>query len=176
MSDILIAPYSTRLKSGLVNPKSYPYWNKLVDLLVRDGYRITQIGVTGEEKIEGVLRHVLNASFSQIRALVLEHECFITIDSFLPHLVHAEKLGKRGIVLFGPSDPLVFGYPENTNLLRGRDYLRPHQFQTWNEIDYDPQRFVYAENVMPHVYKLAPLVPQGLALTSHVPVTATQSA
>ncbi len=163
MSSILIAPYSNRLPNG-VNPKSFPHWNSLVKLLVRDGYQVTQKGVAGEEKIEGVTRLILNAPFVQIRNLVLGHDTFVSVDSWLPHFVHAEKLNKRGIVLFGPSDPRIFGYPANVNLLRGRDYLRPHQFQTWNEWPYDPQSFVFAENVLPEVHKLAPIISRRLAL------------
>jgi hypothetical protein len=156
VTSILIAPYSNRLPNG-INPKSYPHWDTLVRLLVRDGYQVTQIGVAGEDKIEGVSQFIPNASFAQIKELVLEHDTWLSVDSWLPHFVHAEKLGKRGIVLFGPSDPRIFGYPENVNLLRGRDYLRPHQFQTWNEWDHNPQAFVFAENVIPEVYKLAPM-------------------
>lgn len=152
---IIISPYSAKLRSGKVNPKSYPYWPKLVALLNCDGYEVIQIGVSGEDRIGGVSEFFLDLSFSELRDLVNSCATFLSVDNFFPHFCHAEKL-KGGIVLWGPSDPAIWGHPENINLLRGRDYLRPHQCQTWEEIDHNPQAFCYAENVIPHVYKLAP--------------------
>lgn len=153
---LLISPYSSKLKTGTTNPKNFPYFESLVRLLNQEGYRIIQIGVTGEEKIEGVSHLVLNASYAQLKEIANECATWIAVDNFWPHFCHANKL-KPGIVLWGASDPRVWGYPENINLLRGRDFLRQHQYQTWSEIDYDPRRFVYAENIVPHVHSLAPL-------------------
>lgn len=153
---IIIAPYSARLHSGNKNPKEYPYWTKLVELLSKDGYEVIQIGVTGEERILGVKSFLVNLSFNAVKVLINDAALWISVDSWLPHFCHAEKL-KSGVVLFGPSDPRIFGHPQNINLLRGRDYLRPFQFQTWSEWNHSPQAFVYAENVVQSVYKLAPM-------------------
>lgn len=154
--ELIISPYSSKLSNGQVNAKSYPYWNKLVYLLSKEGYEIIQIGVAGEDRIEGVSQFVQGWPFAKLRTLVADCAGWISVDNFFPHFVHCERL-KPGIVLWGPSDPRIWGYPENINLLRGRDFLRPHQMQTWNEWDYNPQAFVYAENVVPHVHKLAPI-------------------
>jgi len=158
--EIVISPYSSKLSNGKVNPKNYCHWPKLVQLLNREGYRIIQIGVTGEERIGGVASFLTRLSYEDIGALVNNCATWLSVDNFLPHFCHANRL-KSGIVLWGPSDPRIFGYPENINLLRGRDYLRPHQMQTWNEWDHNPLAFVYAENVVPHVCKLAPLPLKG---------------
>lgn len=153
---ILISPYSAKLSSGKTNPKSYPHWPKLVELLNNHGYEVVQLGVKGEERIEGVGTFITGFPYDKIRDLVNQCATWISIDSFLPHLCHYYRL-KPGIVLFGPSDPRIFGHSENTNLLRGRDFLRPWQYQDWNSWDHQPSAFVYAENVMPHIFKLAPL-------------------
>ena len=173
--NIIISPYSSRLRSGKTNPKNFPHWLTLVRLLNREGYRVTQIGATGEEKIDGVGQLILNASYPHLKELAKDCGAWISVDNFFPHFCHANKL-RGGIVLWGPSDPQVWGYKENINLLRGRDFLRKWQFQTWEEFDHNPLAFIYAENVMPHIYKLAPLPPRELVLTSHVPITTAQSA
>lgn len=149
-----------------MNPKNYPYFSKLVELLNRDGYKVIQIGVTSEERIEGVSEFLLDLPYSVLRDLVDRCIAWIAVDNFFPHFCHANRL-KPGIVLWGVSDPKIWGYPENVNLIRGRDYLRPHQYQTWNEIEYNPQAFMYAENVADTVRKLAPLpVPPQMIMTA----------
>lgn len=153
---IVIAPYPAKLRNGKTSPKLYPYWPKLVSLLNQEGYEVVQIGVSGERPIEGVSQFLAELSFHEIRDLINESALWISVDSWLPHFVHCEKL-KPGIALFGQSDPRIWGYPENTNILRGRDFLRRYQYDTWEAAEYLPQAFVYAENVMPAVRKLAPL-------------------
>lgn len=161
--EVIISPYSSKVADGKTNAKNYPYWPELVALLNRDGYKVIQIGVTGEERITGVSEFLVDLSYGQLADL--GHQCatWIAVDNFWPHFCHASKL-RRGIVLWGVSDPKIWGYPENVNLLRGRDFLRQHQFQTWNEIDYNPNAFIFAENVLPHVYKFAPATLRRLAL------------
>lgn len=154
--ELILSPYSSKVANGKVNAKNYPWFPKLVQLLNRDGYRVIQIGVSGEERIEGVGEFLANLSYGGLINLVNRYTGWISVDNFFPHFCHANKL-KSGIVLWGPSDPRIWGYSRNINLLRGRDYLRQHQMQTWNEIEFDAQRFVYAENVIPHVHKLAPM-------------------
>lgn len=172
---ILISPYSAKLRNGQRNPKEYPYWSKLVQLLNKEGYEVIQIGVTGEDRVEGIGQFIQGWPFEKLRHLANDCATWIAVDNFFPHFAHCERL-KPGIVLFGQSDPKLFGYPENINLLRDRAYLRQFQYDTWEAATYRGDAFVYAENVMPHVYKLAPLPPRELALTSHVRVAATQSA
>lgn len=165
---IILAPYPAKLPSGKLSPKSYPYWPKLVSLLNAEGYEVIQIGVKGEERIEGVGQFITNFPFHKVRDLINDCALWVSVDSWLPHFVHYERL-KPGICLFGQSDPRIFGYPENTNLLRGRDYLRRYQFDTWEAAEYNPNAFVFAENVMPHVHRLAPLpVPPELLLTANL--------
>ncbi len=156
MSKILISPYPANLYNGQPSPKRYPHWPKLVALLTREGYEVIQIGINRELRIEGVSEFIADFPFCKLRDLANECATWIAVDNFWQHFVHCERL-RGGLVLWGPSDPRIFGYPENVNLLRGRDYLRPNQYQTWTEWTYNPAAFVYAENVMPHVTKLAPL-------------------
>lgn len=165
MSKILIAPYAARLFNGKPSPKDYPYFPKLVELLNMDGYEVVQIGVKGEARVEGVSQFITNWPMRKIPDLVNECATWISVDSFLPHLCYYHNL-KPGIVLFGSSDPRIWGHSRNTNLLRGRDYLRPYQYQNWEAVEPKPSVFMYAENIMPHIYKLAPQPLKSHALTS----------
>jgi hypothetical protein len=65
------------------------------------------------------------------------------------HLAWSE--GKPGIVLWGISDPLIFGHPENTNLLKGREYLASNQFLWWEAHEFDADRFVKPDVVLQHL-------------------------
>lgn len=141
---IIISPYSQKLTNGKTNPKNYPFWKELIPLI--DDH-IVQVGVEGEEQLVSDFRKNM-----PIQALCeLLHECrtWISCDSFLQHLGWHE--GVRGIVLWSVSDPLIFGHPENLNLLKSRDYLVPNQFLTWDHTEHKSERFVAPEVVAKHL-------------------------
>lgn len=164
---IVIAPYAAKLRSGKENPKNFPYWDRLVSLLKADGYEVVQIGASHETAIEGVDHFFANWPFPKLKDLIQGCDLWISVDSWLPHFAHCEKL-KPGIVLFGQSDPHIWGYPENINILRGRDFLRRYQYDTWEAAEYNPLAFVYAENVMAEIRRRfpAPKPPGSLLLTA----------
>lgn len=121
------------LPGNITTPKSYPHWDKFIALARANGHEVLKIRGTLEE--------------SSIIELINWCDVWISIDSFLQHLVHYREL-KRGIVLWGTSDPLIFGYPANINLLKDRKYLRPQQFKWWREDPYTPEAFVSPEEVL----------------------------
>jgi hypothetical protein len=43
---------------------------------------------------------------------------------------------------------LIFGHPENINLLKSRDCLTKFQFIIWEEQEYDPDAFVDPNEVI----------------------------
>ena len=141
---ILIAPYARRLRNGKENPKNYPYWPHLVELLEEDGEVVVQVGITGEPQLVG--NQVFNRPISDLIHLLKECRTWISVDSFFQHL--AWDNGKPGIVLWGQSDPLIFGHPENVNLLKSRLMLRTNQFLTWEQCDYNPDVFVQPDIVI----------------------------
>jgi len=142
---IVISPWSKELRDKSYNPKNYPNWPKVIEDLAKD-WDIIQIGVDGEEQLTNDFRK--NLSLKKIKELITDARCYTWIsgDNFLPHLMHLVK--KPGIVLFGISDPNIFGYKENMNLLKARKYLREHQFQIWDGLKYDPNVFVTADRVI----------------------------
>lgn len=139
---ILIAPYSAKLPGGGNNPKNYNHWTELISLLKE--HQITQIGVSGEEQLVPDFR--VNLSARELRVLLETYDTFISVDSFLPHMAHYYE--KYGIVLFGQSDPELFGYKENINLLKSREYLRANPFSSWNEATFNPDAFITPELIV----------------------------
>jgi ADP-heptose:LPS heptosyltransferase len=143
---IIISPYSKKLLSGKQNPKNYPYWAELINQINEP---IVQVGVGGEEQLVPDFRK--NLSLTELRKLIQECRTWISCDSFLQHLGWDE--GKPGIVLWGPSDPLIFGHPENINLLADRAHLVPNQFLWWEATEHKNERFVKPEEVLKHLNK-----------------------
>ena len=132
---IIISPYSKALQTGKTNPKNYPFWKELIPMIKEP---IVQVGVEGEEQLVDDFRK--NLPLSELRALIRECKTWISCDSFMQHLGWDE--GKRGIVLWSVSDPLIFGHPENINLLKNRANLAQNQFLWWEYTEHDPDKFV----------------------------------
>ena len=138
---IIISPYAQKLHSGKQNPKNYPYWNELIAKIDEP---IIQIGVEGETQLVPDFRK--NLPIAELRKLLRECRTWISCDSFFQHLAWDE--GVPGIVLWSVSDPLIFGHPENVNLLKSRDYLAQNQFLWWEWVDHRSEDFVQPEIVI----------------------------
>lgn len=143
---IIIAPYSQKLRTGKQNPKNYPYWEELIRQIDEP---IIQVGVVGEKQLVDDFR--TNRPISELRELIRECRTWIGVDSFFQHLAWDEK--KPGIVLWGPSDPLIFGHPENINLLKDRSHLVKNQFLWWESTEHKNERFVKPNVVLEHLRK-----------------------
>jgi ADP-heptose:LPS heptosyltransferase len=138
---IIIAPFAQKLRNGRQNPKNYPYWEELISKIDEP---IVQVGVEGEKQLVEDFRKGL--PIPQLRELIRECRIWIGVDSFFQHLAWDE--GKKGIVLWAVSDPLIFGHPENINLLKERSYLAPNQFLWWEFTEHKNERFVEPEVVL----------------------------
>jgi ADP-heptose:LPS heptosyltransferase len=141
---IIISPYSKALISGKQNPKNYPYWKELIEMIDEP---IVQVGIEGEKQLVSDFRK--NLPITELRKLIQECRTWISCDSFFQHLGWDE--GKKGIVLWGVSDPLIYGHPENNNLLVDRKYLAKNQFLWWEFVEHQNERFVKPEIVLEHL-------------------------
>lgn len=160
---ILISPYAQKLRNGKENPKNFPYWGSLVNKMIDCGFDVIQIGSSKDSKIDyGMITHhdhlgtfsfKSNLKLKEIVDLVEKCNTWISVDSFLPHLNHYYSR-KPGIVIFSQSDPRIFGYNENNNLLKDRKYLRENMFWLWEQATYDADAFVSAEEVVVEVKRL----------------------
>jgi ADP-heptose:LPS heptosyltransferase len=138
---IIISPYAKKLREEKIHPKNYPYWNYVIEKIKEE---IIQVGVEGELQLVSDFRK--NLSMSELKSLILECKTWISVDSFFQH--YCWELKKSGIVLFGQSDPNIFGHPENINLLKDRKYLREKQHWLWEQCDFDENAFVKSNEVI----------------------------
>jgi ADP-heptose:LPS heptosyltransferase len=146
---IIISPYSQTLRNGKRNPKNYPYWKDLVAKLQDDHIDVIQIGRSGEEQIEGVKEFLTDLNMKELKELILSSDLFFSVDNFFPHMAHYYNL--KGVVLWGRSDPRIFGYTDNLNLYKDEKYFREDQFGIWESCDYVKEAFVTPEFVMQHL-------------------------
>jgi ADP-heptose:LPS heptosyltransferase len=135
---IIISPYAKGMRNGRPHPKNYPRWPELLSAMHGMYLEIVQVGIEGEEQLVPDFRK--NLSLSSLADLVNKCQTWISVDSFFQHFCW--DLKKPGIALFGQSDPLIFGHPENVNLLKSRSYLREKQFWMWEQAEYRPEAFV----------------------------------
>lgn len=142
---ILISPYSRILKDGTYNAKNYPWWPVVIEDLKKD-FEIIQVGIREETALVADFRP--NLKLKKLGELLLDDNCYswISVDNFFPHLAHL--VGKPGVVIWGISDPNIFGYKENKNLLKSKKFLRTHQFMIWDGIKNDPNVFVSPEVII----------------------------
>lgn len=145
---IYLSCYSRSMRYNITtpNPKNYPYWKELVSLMKqKTNWELTQVKQLDEPSFDEIY---LMTDFSLDKiAQKVKHEMdfFVSIDSFLPHM--ANYYGKVGFVIFGQSDPEIFGYKENFNILKDRRNLRKEQFWNWEQTPYRDDVFVSPEKV-----------------------------
>ncbi len=151
MKTVVISPYSKSMLNNEENPKNYPYWDEVVKGLKEHNIKIIQIGLNGELPI-GADILIWDKSIKDLKELLLKTNTFISVDNFFPHL--AELIGKRGVVIFSQSDPEIFGYKENINLLKDRSYLRPLQFDSWSNAKFNKEAFVSPQEVISAVMSI----------------------
>lgn len=146
---ILISPHSRPLRWGDgKNPKDYPWWAHLFNLLDVRGHEVIQIGRSGENKVCHKLNTILyDMTLDEVKRMVEQVDLWISVDNFLPHLVNYHKIKTPGIVIFGQSDPNIFGYKQFTNFLKDRSYLREKQFWLWEQATYNEDAFVEPEEI-----------------------------
>jgi ADP-heptose:LPS heptosyltransferase len=143
---ILIAPWAKKLRVDKPHPKNYPYWPEVIQEIKEP---IIQVGVKDEVQLVDDFRK--NLSINELSDLVKQCKTWLSVDSFFQHFCW--DLGKPGIAIWGPSDPLIFGHPENVNLLKDRSYLRPNQFWWWEQCDFNKDAFVEPKVVLDALQK-----------------------
>lgn len=96
--------------------KNWPVskWEKLVAAMPL--HTFIQLGSKGEPPIAGAVQ-MLGLSLRESFALLKHAAGFVGPDSCLAHASNAFHV--PGVVLFGPSTPIVWGHPTNINLYRG---------------------------------------------------------
>lgn len=143
---ILISPWARNTTEGAPSPKNYPHWEAVVNGLLKAGHEVAQLSRSGEPDIQGVTHRMDDLSLEQIAELLKTCGTWLAPDNFLPHM--AWTLNQPGVVIFGLSDPDIFGHAGNINLLKGRHFLRARQFGLWSQEKPNPEAFVSPEIVV----------------------------
>lgn len=138
---ILVSPFAKQMRNGKPHPKNYPWWKEVISRIDEE---IIQVGVEGEEQLVPDFRKGM--SLADLKDLVLQCKTWMSVDTFLQHFCW--DLNKPGVVIFAQSDPVIFGHPENTNLLKDRTYLREKQFWLWEQCDFRENAFVKPDVVV----------------------------
>lgn len=142
---IVIFPFAKSLReSRKGHPKNYPWWTEVIFKLKAQGHYLIQVGVGHELQLTEDFRK--NLSLTELADLVKSADTWISVDSFGQHFCW--DIGKRGVVIFGQSDPNIFGHTENINLLKSRSYLREQQFWLWEQAEFKAEAFVDPETVV----------------------------
>jgi len=102
-------------------------------------YNIIQICEGNELKLNNCYDYQFNLSLKSLYDLSKSSDLFISVDNFYPHFCNMYNM--YGIVIFGKSDPDIFGYPKNINILKDRKYLRSNQFDIWEHDEFDANAF-----------------------------------
>lgn len=148
---IIISPYSKKLRKftagepDRVNPKNYPYWKEVVSILKDKGIYVIQVGINGEDLI-GANETRFNLKLNELKILLLDCDAWASVDNFFNHFATFYK--KKGVVVWGRSDPNIYGYSENINLLKDRKYLRSNQFHLWEQDEFNIDAFVSPDIVV----------------------------
>jgi ADP-heptose:LPS heptosyltransferase len=148
MKKILIHSNAKILKDKISSPKNYPFFDELI-IKIKNNFeniQINQLGQNGDEKLKYADNYFFNTKLKDIQYLINEHDLWISVDSFLPHYCNCYNL-KPGIVLWNISDPKIFGYPQNINLIKDDKFIRENKFLYYKKEDYNQESFIECDKV-----------------------------
>jgi len=147
---LIVAPYPARIPNGKKNCKEYPWWNELTSLIKeKTDYVIYQFVSLEEKKLSHIDYYIdtFNKLWEQEK-LIKSCTCWISVDNYFHHFMNVIDSGKKGIVLWGKTDPLIYGYPGNVNMLKDRANLRKQKFSVLGIEDFDPKVFYRPTEVL----------------------------
>lgn len=88
-------------------------WEELV-LMLKD-FTILQLRLPHEPRLKGVI-DVAGIPIREAIAMIKYSKCFVGIDSCFPHAIYSFQV--PAVILFGPSSPVIWGYPRNKNIYK----------------------------------------------------------
>lgn len=105
--------------------------NKWVELIREmPDYTFVQLGLPDELHVEGAIDLRGKTSLREAFALIKCADSFVGIDSNFSHVTNAFDI--PGVVLFGDSDPLLWGHENNINIYKKVE-CSPCYYYLWNE-------------------------------------------
>ena len=95
----------------------FEYYGVLTEM-IKDAFPnlcLVQTGMSYSPKIEGVDMYLFDSGLDTLEYVLMNSALHFDCESGLVHL--ATQLGTKCVVVFGPTLPEVFGYPQNENIL-----------------------------------------------------------
>ena len=86
------------------------YWQEVVAILVSKGFTVVQVGLPMEQPIDGAVNLLGKWDLRTIINFLSLADAFINIDSLLNHIGYGWRV--KGVVLFGRTDPNIFGHED----------------------------------------------------------------
>ena len=104
--------------------RSYKYGQELINILKEEYPNINIIVFKHPNEQEEYLGETKSIFNTREDFMILSKYCltFICIDSALQHMVSNIKFNKKGIVLWGATEPHRFGYENNVNIISHYPY------------------------------------------------------
>jgi ADP-heptose:LPS heptosyltransferase len=93
-------------------------WQSLVESM--PGCTFIQIGLTIEPQLKQAVDLRGKHSFREFMALIKYAKAFTGVDSAFSHVTNAFNI--PGVILFGPSEPRIWGHPNNINIYKNLRY------------------------------------------------------
>lgn len=143
---IMISPFSRPLRNGKKNAKDYPHWEEVVRKLKEHGDYIVQVVWGDEKEIPGMDEHMRGMTLRELEKNIHHFDTWISIDNYFHHMAAIQE--KPGVVIFSRSDPKIYGHDININLLKNRAFLRPDQYNIWEQCEYNEDAFVSPDEVV----------------------------
>ncbi|MBI5477449.1 MAG: hypothetical protein HY906_01260 [Deltaproteobacteria bacterium] len=91
-----------------------PRWEALVRALRAAGLGVVQVGTAGDPYIRGAFSLLGLTTPRQVIGMIHRFAAVLTVDTFLMHAAHL--CVAPAVVLWGPTDHRVYGYPEQIHL------------------------------------------------------------
>jgi hypothetical protein len=127
---ILVARGVRSLRNGNRSAKDYPFWGELIEKL----------------KLHYEIQEIKELPLNELETLINSSLTVICCDSFCQHFCWS--IGKRALVLWGKSDPEIFGHVENVNIWKDKKYFRPDPYRWWEDVPYQPEAFPSPDQVI----------------------------
>lgn len=93
------------------------YWNEVGEYLKSKGMKVVLVGTIGEHKIACDFDFRCKTNIFETAYIIKHAGLFVGVDTGLAHIARAVRT--KSVVLFGPTSPVLFGYPENINIQVG---------------------------------------------------------
>jgi ADP-heptose:LPS heptosyltransferase len=108
--NVVIAPWSASVKKSM--PASV--WDVLATHAEKDDIQLIQVGTKLDPPVSGATNLLGLTDIRQAVALLRKVDAVVTVDNFIMHASHLA--GTPAVVAWGPTDHLVYGYPEQVHL------------------------------------------------------------